>query len=184
MQDTFHYLFPTPFGKIALLWTESEKEPRICRILLSNPRCGAERALEEAYPHSRFRRQHEMHALALRIGEFLEGGAVSFAMDRLWLDRCSPFQQAVLRVEHKVPRGRVTSYRRIAEKVGKPGSARAVGRALASNPFPIVVPCHRALRSDGSLGGFQGGLAMKRALLTFEGIEFAPNGKVRDPSFF
>lgn len=184
MQDTFHYLFQTPFGKIVLLWTESETEPTLCRILLSNPRCGAERALEKAYPHSRFRRQQEMHALALRIVEFLEGGAVSFAMDRLWLDRCSVFQQEVLRVEHKVPRGRVTSYRRIAEKVGKPDSARAVGRALASNPFPIVVPCHRALRSDGSLGGFQGGLAMKRALLTFEGIAFAPNGKVLEPSFY
>jgi methylated-DNA-[protein]-cysteine S-methyltransferase len=105
-------------------------------------------------------------------------------MDQVMFDRCSPFQQQVLRIEHGVPRGRVTSYQRIAEKLNRPRSARAVGRALAANPFPILIPCHRAIRSDGTLGGFQGGPAMKRALLALEGIEFASNGKVVAPSFY
>jgi len=53
-----------------------------------------------------------------------------------------------------------------------------VGRALATNPFPLVIPCHRAVRSDGSLGGYQGGIGMKRKLLEMEGVQFKPSGKV------
>ncbi|MBE9507936.1 MAG: MGMT family protein, partial [Chloroflexi bacterium] len=67
---------------------------------------------------------------------------------------------------------------RIARHLGVKGGARAVGRALARNPFPIVIPCHRAIRSNGELGGYQGGLEMKRALLEGEGIEFTQRGKV------
>ena len=88
------------------------------------------------------------------------------------------FQQQVLKAEHRIPRGYVSTYGRIARHLGVPGGARAVGNALAKNPFPIVVPCHRALRSDGSIGGFQGGLAMKRQLLAWEGARFSPAGKV------
>ena len=53
-----------------------------------------------------------------------------------------------------------------------------MGNALARNPFPIIIPCHRAIKSDGTLGGYQGGLAMKRTLLENEGIQFTPIGKV------
>jgi methylated-DNA-[protein]-cysteine S-methyltransferase len=59
-----------------------------------------------------------------------------------------------------------------------------VGRALSRNPFPIVVPCHRAIRSDGHLGGFQGGREMKQALLELEGVEVAPPGKVTTDRFY
>jgi methylated-DNA-[protein]-cysteine S-methyltransferase len=62
--------------------------------------------------------------------------------------------------------------------VGVSGGTRAVGNALAHDPFPIIIPCHRAIRWDGSLGVFQGGLKMKRALLELEGIEIAPSGEV------
>jgi methylated-DNA-[protein]-cysteine S-methyltransferase len=184
MPDTFHILFQTPFGKMGLVWMESEKDLNLCRVILSSEKRRAERILEQNFPYSRPGSRLEIEALAVRIGEFLRGEDVTFEMNQLFLDRCSPFQQQVLRIEHGVPRGRVTSYRRIAEKVSRPRSARAVGRALASNPFPILIPCHRAIRSDGTLGGFQGGPAMKRALLTLEGIEFGSNGKVLSPSFF
>ncbi len=56
--------------------------------------------------------------------------------------------------------------------------ARVVGNALARNPFPIIIPCHRAIKSNGALGGFQGGIKMKRALLELEGIEFSERGMV------
>jgi methylated-DNA-[protein]-cysteine S-methyltransferase len=59
-----------------------------------------------------------------------------------------------------------------------------VGNALATNPFPIVIPCHRAIRSDGTLGGYQGGLAMKRALLEQEGVDLDERGKVLSPRLF
>jgi methylated-DNA-[protein]-cysteine S-methyltransferase len=72
----------------------------------------------------------------------------------------------------------VSTYGRIARHLAIPGGARAVGRALARNPFPIIIPCHRAIRSDGRLGGFQGGPAMKRALLELEGVECSSTGRV------
>ena len=184
MPDTFHILFPTPFGKVGLLWLESENDLKLYRVLLSNEKRKAEESLKESFPLSRPGSRIEISELAARIRDFLSGKNVRFEMDQLALDRCSAFQQQVLSIEHGVPRGRVTSYRNIAEKLGKPRAAQAVGQALANNPFPILIPCHRAIRSGGTLGGFQGGEAMKRALLSLEGIEFAPSGKVVSPLFY
>jgi len=68
--------------------------------------------------------------------------------------------------------------------LSSPNAARAVGNALANNPFPIIIPCHRAIRSDRSLGGYQGGLEMKRTLLGMEGIEFDDSGRAVTDNFF
>jgi methylated-DNA-[protein]-cysteine S-methyltransferase len=78
----------------------------------------------------------------------------------------------------------VTTYGRLAAHVGRPGGARAVGRALAGNPFPLVVPCHRAVRADGSPGGYQGGVPMKRALLEAEGVAFDRRGRAVGPFWY
>jgi len=112
------------------------------------------------------------------IQSFLSGKEVVFGTEMLDLDRCPPFQRRVLLAEHAIPRGYVSTYGRIARHLGIPGGARAVGNALSKNPFPLVIPCHRALRSDGSTGGFQGGAAMKVRLLEMEGASFLPDGKV------
>jgi methylated-DNA-[protein]-cysteine S-methyltransferase len=72
----------------------------------------------------------------------------------------------------------MSTYQRIAGHLGNPQAARAVGTALAHNPFPIIVPCHRAIRSDGTLGGFQGGMEMKRILLEMEGVPVDGSGRV------
>ena len=84
----------------------------------------------------------------------------------------------MLLAEYDIPRGWISTYKRIAGHLGITNGARVVGNSLAKNPFPIFIPCHRAIRSDGALGGYQGGLAMKRALLELEGIEFSTDGKV------
>lgn len=81
-------------------------------------------------------------------------------------------------MESKIPSGKVSTYSRIASKLGNSSAARAVGNALARNPFPLVIPCHRAIRSDGSLGGYAGGIDMKKKLLELEGIEFDYRGRV------
>ncbi len=65
----------------------------------------------------------------------------------------------------------MTTYARLASACEIPRGARVVARALAQNPFPLIIPCHRTVRSDGNLGGYQGGLAMKKALLEYEGIK-------------
>jgi len=82
----------------------------------------------------------------------------------------TPFQQAVWRACMKIPKGQTRSYKWIAAQAGRPGAARAVGRALGKNPFAPLVPCHRVIKSDGTLGGFSapGGLASKRRLLRKE----------------
>ena len=90
----------------------------------------------------------------------------------------SGFQLEVLLAVNKIPRGRVASYKKVAIMAGYREAFRAVGNALASNPFLIAIPCHRVICSDGSLGGFKKGMAFKRKLLGKEGIKFDDCGKV------
>jgi methylated-DNA-[protein]-cysteine S-methyltransferase len=73
----------------------------------------------------------------------------------------------------RIPIGRTLTYGELAAKVGKPQAARAVGRVMATNPFPLLVPCHRVLGSDRTLHGYGGGLPMKAALLKAEGVTVA-----------
>lgn len=85
------------------------------------------------------------------------------------LSRSTPFQRQVWRTILRIPYGRVRSYRWVADRVGGAHYARAVGNALGANPVPIIVPCHRIVTSEGRLGGFTGGLPVKRKLLELEG---------------
>ena len=82
----------------------------------------------------------------------------------------TPFQQAVWRACMKIPKGQTRSYKWIAKQLGKPGAMRAVGSALGKNPFAPTVPCHRVIKSDGTIGGFSapGGLKSKLRLLRKE----------------
>ncbi len=83
----------------------------------------------------------------------------------------TPFHRAVWEAILSIPRGATISYAELAHRVGRPGAARAVGQAVGANPVPLLVPCHRVVDADGGLGGFGGGLPMKRALLEQEGVE-------------
>ena len=87
------------------------------------------------------------------------------------------FQEKVWRATSRIPKGKVSTYSEIAKKIGKPKAARAVGNALNRNPYAPKVPCHRVVRSDGSIGGFAGGTAKKIKMLSGEGVEIR-NGKV------
>ena len=81
------------------------------------------------------------------------------------------FQIKVWKELSKIPKGEVRTYKQIAKSIGKPKSSRAVANACGANPTPITIPCHRAVRSDGSLGGYsgEGGVATKARLLSEEG---------------
>jgi methylated-DNA-[protein]-cysteine S-methyltransferase len=118
-------------------------------------------------------------ALSENIQWFLKGENVEFDLEILDFSICSKVQKKVLLAEYRIPRGFISTYKRIANHIGIPNGARVVGNALARNPFPIVVPCHRAIKSNGELGGYQGGTKMKRKLLELEGIEFSEKGKVK-----
>lgn len=83
----------------------------------------------------------------------------------------TPFQTIVWAELCRIPFGTTISYGELARRIGKPSASRAVGRANATNPIPIVVPCHRVIGSSGTLTGYAGGLDLKRGLLRHEGIK-------------
>ena len=102
------------------------------------------------------------------IEDYIDGKSRSFDLP-LDLQGRSPFQVKVWRVLQAIPYGRVRSYGWVARKVGKPKAARAVGGACGANPVPLLVPCHRVVAGNGSLGGFSAGLSLKKRLLKLEG---------------
>jgi len=106
--------------------------------------------------------------LAERFKEYYSGRKVAFP-DKLDLTGATPFQRAVWTAAQRISYGETRSYRWVAEQISNPQAARAVGQALSRNPLAIIVPCHRVVASDGGLGGFGGGLNMKRHLLRLEG---------------
>jgi methylated-DNA-[protein]-cysteine S-methyltransferase len=81
----------------------------------------------------------------------------------------------VLAATRRIPFGGTSTYGQLAEKIGRPRAARAVGNALGSNPIPIIFPCHRVLRAGGTLGGYAGGIARKEQLLQLEGVAVRPS---------
>jgi methylated-DNA-[protein]-cysteine S-methyltransferase len=98
---------------------------------------------------------------------YLEGKGQRFSV-RLDLRGSTPFSRKVLRATRKIPYGEVRSYGWVADSLGDPNAARAVGGALGRNPVPIFIPCHRVVGSHGWLGGFAGGEGLKRWLLSLE----------------
>jgi methylated-DNA-[protein]-cysteine S-methyltransferase len=113
--------------------------------------------------------------------EYFEGSRSRFEMP-LDLSRATPFQKRAYQVMSTIPFGEVRTYRWLAEKVGNPKAVRAVGSANARNQWPVVIPCHRIVGSDGRLTGFSapGGLALKEELLRLERIPVA-EGRVQSP---
>jgi len=178
-----HLLVPTAFGPVAVVWVFHRRRAAIIRVLLSRPGMPAGRAVKALFPASRPGTCPQISQVGRRICSFLRGAAIKFNLDGVRLDLCSQFQRRVLRAEHAIPRGKVSTYGLIAARLGAPSASRAVGRALATNPFPIIIPCHRAIRSDRTLGGYQGGLAMKRRLLECEGVTVSGSGRVETRTF-
>ena len=107
------------------------------------------------------------------VESYFAGAAIAFEPDALPLsfDGMTSFTRKVIRTLTAMPYGKLTSYASLAEAAGYPGAARAVGNVMAANQLPVIIPCHRVIRSDGSLGGFSRGLPWKRRLHAIEGIK-------------
>jgi methylated-DNA-[protein]-cysteine S-methyltransferase len=101
------------------------------------------------------------------LAEYLAGRRSFFSVP-VDLSAVPEFERAALEIAGRIPFGEVRSYKWIAEQLGQPEAARAVGGAMAGNPVPLIVPCHRVVRSDGGLGGYTFGLVRKAALLDLE----------------
>ena len=159
--ETIRYAtLDTPLGRMLVAATAKG----ICRLTFDED----ERALRSRFPNAAIERADE--AMAALISGVMTAIETPSAMPDLPIDvRGTAFQEAVWRELRKIPAGQTRSYADIAAAVGQPQAVRAVGTANGSNPVAVLVPCHRVIRSDGTLGGYAGGLDRKRKLLEAEG---------------
>ena len=158
-----HTIFATEFGWVAIARSEQGLS------LVTLPQPDRDKALEYiagVVPQSVVD-FYLFGDLITRFQAYFKGERVDFpyALD---LTGTTTFQQAVWKATLSIPYGETRTYGWVAKEIGIPRAGRAVGQALGRNPFPIVVPCHRIVSSDGSLGGFSNGLEMKRRLLALE----------------
>ncbi len=173
-----YHTFTSPFDTFTIVWKDKEPDLKIQRIFLSDPKQKSENKLLKTFKSIKKGSSPSIELLGNKIKSFLKGEEVKFDLGILDFNMCSETQKKVLLSENDIPRGWVSTYKRIAIHIRIPNGARVVGNALAKNPFPIIIPCHRAIKTNGELGGFQGGTKMKRFLLESEGIEFSYRGKV------
>ncbi|MBI5875921.1 MAG: methylated-DNA--[protein]-cysteine S-methyltransferase [Deltaproteobacteria bacterium] len=168
-KNIYYTSFSTPIGRIYLAATEKG----VCRISwgyriekdfvkeLKSSRVGcAHRPVKDI---SHFR------AIKNDILKYFSGELVSFKEYCLFFEG-TDFQKRVWNILSGIPYGKVLTYKQVAEKIGKPNASRAVGGACGANELPIIIPCHRVIATSGGLGGFSGGLQLKRFLLRLEGV--------------
>jgi len=164
--ETIRYaMLDTPLGRMLVAATSKG----ICRLSFDED----ESALRRRFPNATILPADA--SMASIISGVLQAVETPAAAPDLPLDvRGTAFQEAVWRELRKIPPGETRSYAQIAAAVGQPGAVRAVGTANGSNPVAVLVPCHRVVRSDGSLGGYAGGIDRKRRLLEAESACRAP----------
>ncbi len=138
----------------------------LCRLSFTrNPRLFLEELSAPGMPHWNDRHP-VLEEAARQLADYFHGRRREFRLP-LDLDG-TPFQLSVWRALETIPYGETRSYRDVARQVGRPAATRAVGAANGGNPIAIIVPCHRVIASGGTLGGYGGGLPLKRMLLALE----------------
>ena len=167
MQKAIKYtIFKTKWGYFGLVGTEYA----LCRTQLPGPkREKIKSLLLKKMPAAQFDKSL-FRPLQEQINTYFEGAVINFTDIPVVLDGFSSFFGSVLTACRNVGFGRTVSYSGLAKKTGRPAAARAVGGALAKNPLPLIIPCHRVVRSDGKIGGFSaaGGTELKAKLLKHE----------------
>jgi methylated-DNA-[protein]-cysteine S-methyltransferase len=155
----------TAFG-----WVGVARSPRgLLALTLPKPdREAALRPLLDRWGDDARRDDVALGDLPDKLRRFFDGQPVSFD-EPLDMSGATDFQRRVWETTRRIPRGQTLTYGQIARQVGSPRAARAVGQAMACNPWPVIVPCHRVVGHDGRLTGFGGGLDMKRRMLDMEG---------------
>jgi len=155
-------IFSTPWGWMGI----AESQKGIDTIVL--PKKSKEAVLSELNGKGTQTASERLKTAKRQLIEYLSGRRDRFDLP-LDLSKGTAFQRQVWRTLQRVPFGKLRSYQWVATRVGGRRYARAVGNAVGANPLPIVIPCHRIVAQDSSLGGFSGGLPTKRKLLTLEG---------------
>jgi methylated-DNA-[protein]-cysteine S-methyltransferase len=163
--DVAYTEFDSPVGRLLLAAT-----PRgLVRITfpVETPETVLEQLAESVSPRI-LESPAKLDDVRRELDRYFEGELHDFDVPLDW-QLTRGFYRKVLRATARIPYGQTRSYSEMAKRAGSPRAVRATGSALGSNPLPIVVPCHRVLRSGGALGGYGGGLDVKQALLELEG---------------
>ena len=159
--------FDCSIGDIHIEWTNSNR--KITRIYLpEDPIFVTNEASTTAVLKKGDKLPDLLNQVLLKLEHYFTGKKTEFSFELLDVSMYSAFRQRVYRQAHAIPWGETRSYADVASLVESPNSARAVGATMASNPVPIIIPCHRVVSSDGSLRGYRGGLEMKKQLLRIE----------------
>jgi AraC family transcriptional regulator of adaptative response/methylated-DNA-[protein]-cysteine methyltransferase len=154
----------SPLGWVLIAATQRG----VCAVSLGDHEEALEEGLRGEFPQAEIQRDDE--ALGKWAHDVVEHLANRVPSVDVPLDiRATAFQRLVWEELQRIPRGETRSYSQIARTIGRPKAARAVAHACSKNPVAVVIPCHRVLREDGSLGGYRWGLARKQALLSQEG---------------
>lgn len=156
---------------IGVVWDNEDEKTKIKKIYLPKAKNGLLRRIRKDFPFVDVQQGKLRDGLDRVIAAMYQGKVQKMPTFLLDMEKLTPFTKKVLIQARKIPRGHVATYSSLARKIRSPKAARAVGTAMARNPFPIVVPCHRVVRADGTLGGFGGGLKMKKLMLRREGIK-------------
>ena len=172
---TYHVI-PSVIGEVGLVRRRDGRS--LQRILLPRKGISMRESIGMAFPGA-VPGNEDGDAVCTQLRAFLAGAEVEFSLDDLDFTGIGGFTRRVLTADHAIPRGRVMTYGGLAARLGVPGGGRAVGNVMARNPFPLIIPCHRVVGSDGDLHGFGGGLPMKMLLLEMEGVAFDGRGRVR-----
>lgn len=161
----FYTVFQTRWGWFGLLGDEDALH---CSILPAKSRKSVLRSLLDGIDAA-YRPDYKKE-VQKAIQDYFEGKCIDFSSIPVFLDRFSDFRRAVLKTLQRVKYGELISYKTLSDRSSNPQSSRAVGGVLAANPLPLILPCHRVIRSDGRIGGFsaQGGVRMKQRLLRLE----------------
>ena len=140
--------------------------------IIAEENCISSASFSEVAPSSEptFPPTHPVLARTIKLLDiYFAGGPIDFSEISVQLAYGTEFQQHVWKAIREIPHGEVRSYQWIADRIGRPKSARSIGNAVGANPVSILIPCHRVIRSNGALGGYGGGLDRKRQLLALEG---------------
>lgn len=171
-----HIISSSPIGEIAIIWRKKPKF-QIEEIIISNPNQTASEIVKEKYESEEElhlnKKSKQLNQVLNEINKYFQEKDYKFSLSYLNMDKLKPFQRKVLEAEFKTEKGTVNTYKDIAIEVGSPKAYRAVGTALAKNPFPIIIPCHRTVKADRTIGGFSGfagGLESKKILLELDGL--------------
>ncbi|MHA1924301.1 MAG: methylated-DNA--[protein]-cysteine S-methyltransferase [Candidatus Thorarchaeota archaeon] len=175
-------IFETEFGYSGIAYWTKGNAAKAVEVFYPRSKKAVGKAMLGRFPHALESPGDEVSELRSSIQDFFLGKPESIPLSLVDTSICTPFQLSVLRDEHAIPRGQTSSYGRFAERL-ESRATRAVGSALARNPFPFVVPCHRAVRSDRTIGMYQGGPELKRRILSMEGVDFDSSGRVHPDHF-